>query len=231
MKIDRHTTQDELLKLTDAALLRDFLRGTPLNLKAFVRIGLLFMLFPGMVLGFRVGMAITGVFAALLLGLLLWEQEAWGVAAVRCWLIAGIIIVLCVSGHVMITAWQLRRQRRQFLAADPALPAEGAVRDPQGLALAWREEEGRYVSELVLDIPARGIYAYLFTVEDYEGEGIGADRALEACLSQGEGERSLRHHHFFAYRFEPGRHRLSWYTQSLKGGAPQAVFTQLNEVK
>ncbi len=219
------------MKVTEAALLRDFLRGTPLNLKAFLRIGLLFMLFPGMVLGFRIGMVITGLFAAFLMGLLFWNQEALGVAAVRCWLIAGVVIVLCVSGHVMITAWQQRRQRRLFLPADGSLPAAGALRDPQEHALEWTEDGERYVCSLVLDIPVRGLYAYLFTVDDYEGDGIGAERALEACLSQGEGQRGLRHNQFFVYRFEPGLHRLSWYTQSLRGGKPKAVFSQLNEVR
>ncbi len=231
MKIDRNTTQEQLMKVTDAALLRDFLRGTPLNLKAFFRIGLLFMLFPGMLLGFRIGMLITGLFAAGLMGCLFWGQEEWGVQAVRWWLITGAVLVVCVSIYVSITSWKQRRQRELFLAADNTLSAADAVSDPQELALSWQEEEGRYVSRLVLDIPVRGLYAYLFTVDDYEGEGIGTARALEPCFSQGEGKPSLRYNQFFVYRFEPGLHELSWYTTSLKGGAPKAVISQLNEVK
>ncbi len=231
MKIDRHTTQEQLMKVTDAALLRDFLRGTPLNLKAFFRIGLLFMLFPGMLLGFRVGMLVTGLFAAGLMGCLFWGHEDWGVQAVRWWLITGAVLVVCVSVYVSVTAWKQRRKRELFLAADPSLPASEAVADPQELPLRWREEAGRYVCRLVLNIPTRGLYAYLFTVDEYEGEGIGCERAQEACLSQGEGKPSLRHNQFFVYRFEPGLHELSWYTTSLKGGEPQAVISQLNEVK
>ncbi len=218
------------MKVTDAALLRDFLRGTPLNLKAFFRIGLLFMLFPGMLLGFRIGMLVTGLFAAGLMGCLFWGQEEWGVQAVRWWLITGAVLVVCVSVYVTITAWKQRRKRALFLAADDSLPAGEAVSAPQELALTWREEDGRYVSRLVLDIPRRGLYAYLFTVEDYEGEGIGCARAQEACLSQGEGKPSLRYNQFFVYRFEPGRHELAWYTTSLRGGAPKAVISQLNEL-
>ncbi len=231
MKIDRTTTQEQLMKVTDAALLRDFLRGTPLNLKAFFRIGLLFMLFPGMLLGFRVGMLITGLFAAGLMGCLLWGQEAWGVQAVRCWLITGAVVVACVSVYVSMGAWRQRRRREIFLDADDSLSAADAVSAPQELALHWQEEDGRYMSRLVLDIPVRGLYAYLFTVEDYEGEGIGTMRAQDACLSQGEGKPSLRYNQFFVYRFEAGLHELAWYTTSLKGGAPKAVISQLNEVK
>ncbi len=231
MKIDRYTTQEQLLKVTDAALLRDFLRGTPLNLKAFFRIGLLFMLFPGMLLGFRIGMLVTGLFAAGLMGCLFWGQEEWGVQAVRWWLITGAVLVVCVSVYVSITSWKQRCKRSLFLAPDDSLPAGEAVRDPQNHTLRWHEKDGRYLSRLVLDIPARGLYAYLFTVDDYEGEGIGCERAQEACLSQGEGKPSLRYHQFFVYRFEAGRHELAWYTTSLKGGTPKAVISQLNEVK
>ncbi len=231
MKIDRNTSQEQLMKVTDAALLRDFLRGTPLNLKAFFRIGLLFMLFPGMLLGFRIGLLITGLFAAGLTGCLMWGQEDWGVQAVRWWLITGAVLVCGVSVYVSISSWKQRRKRGLFLPADASLPAAEAVRDPQELLLAWREEEGRYVCRLVLDIPVRGLYAYLFSVDEYEGDGIGTERAQEACLSQGEGKPSLRYNQFFVYRFEPGLHELCWYTVSLRGGEPRAAISQLNEVK
>ncbi len=231
MKIDRNTTQEQLMKVTNAALLRDFLRGTPLNLKAFFRIGLLFMLFPGMLLGFRVCMLITGLFAAGLMGCLFWGQEEWGVQLVRWWLITGVVLVVCVSIYVTITSWKQRRKRERFLAADDRLPAAEAVSDPQELTLSWKEEDGRYTSRLVLNIPVRGLYAYLLTVEDFEGDAIGSERALDACFSQGEGKPSLRYNQFFVYRFETGLHELAWYTTSLKGGAPKAVISQLNEVK
>ncbi len=229
MKIDRTTTQEQLMRVTDAALMRDFLRGTPFNLKAFFRIGLLFMLFPGMLLGFRIGLLITGVFAAGLMGCLMWGHEDWGVQAVRWWLITGAVLVVGVSVYVSITAWKQRRTRQQFLPADDSLPAADAVRNPQEYPIRWQENDGRYTARLVLDIPVRGLYAYLFTVDDYEGDGIGTERALEACLSQGEGKPSLRYNQFFVYRFEPGRHELAWYTTSLRGGKPQAVISQLND--
>ncbi len=219
------------MKVTDAALLRDFLRGTPLNLKAFFRIGLLFMLFPGMLLGFRLGIVITGIFAAGLMGCLFWGHEDWGVLAVRWWLTTGVVLVACVSVYVSISSWKMRRKRALFLPADDSLSAAGAVSAPQELPLRWQEEDGRYVCRLTLNIPVRGLYAYLFTVDDYEGDGIGTERAQEACFSQGEGKPSLRYNQFFIYRFEPGLHELAWYTTSLKGGAPQAVLSQLNEVK
>ena len=55
MKIDAHTTQEQLLKLSEQVLRRDLLQSTPLNLRFFLRYLILFLLFPGMVFGFKVG--------------------------------------------------------------------------------------------------------------------------------------------------------------------------------
>ncbi len=218
------------MRVTDAALRRDFLLGTPLNLKAFLRIALLFMLFPGMVLGFRVGMVLTGLCAAFLMGCLFWGQEAWGVWAVRWWFIWGGLTVLGVSVMVGLNAWKSWQRRKLFLPADEDAAAD-ALLDPQEHALRWQEVGGdHYECRLVLDIPVRGIYAYLLTVDDYEGEGIGLRHAEQACFSHGEGKPSLRYNQLFLYRFEAGRHELSFYTRSLRGGEPQAVFSQLNTV-
>ncbi len=230
VKIDRTTSQAELMRLTDAALRRDFLLGTPLNLKAFLRIALLFMLFPGMVLGFRVGLLLTGLCAAFLMGCLLWGQESWGVWVVRWWFIWGGLTVLGVSTMVGLNAWKTWQRRKPFLPAD-ADAAPDALRAPQEHALHWLEVDGdHYECRLVLDIPARGVYAYLLTVDDYEGEGMGLREPEKACFSHGEGKASLRYNQLFLYRFEPGLHELEFYTRSLRGGVPQATLTQLNEL-
>ncbi len=230
VKIDRYTSQAQLMRVTEAALRRDFLLGTPLNLKAFLRIALLFMLFPGMVLGFRVGMLLTGLCAAFLMGCLFWGQEAWGVWMVRWWFIWGALTVLGVSVMVGLNAWRTWQRRKPFLPADDEAAAE-VLRDPQEHELHWQEVEGdHYECRFSLDIPQRGIYAYLLTVDDYEGEGIGIRRPEQASFSHGEGKPSLRYNQLFLYRFEPGLHELAFYTRSLRGGAPQARFSQLNEV-
>ncbi len=231
VKIDRSTSQALLARVTDAALRRDFLLGTPLNIKAFLRIVLLFMLFPGMVLGFRVGMLLTGLFAALLMGCLMWGQESWGVQAVRWWFIWGGLTVLGVSVLVCVSSWRTWQRRKLYLPAEAGAAADGALRDPQEHSLSWQEADGEhYECRLTLDIPRRGIYAYLLTVDDYEGEGIGMRHAERACFSHGEGRPSLRYNQFFIYRFEAGLHELAFYTKSLRGGEPRASLSQLNEV-
>ncbi len=228
MKIDRTTTQEQLLRVTDAALRRDFLAGTPLNLKAFLRNAVLFMLFPGMVLGFRIGMLVTGLFAAFLMGCLLWDHEDWGVWTVRWWLLWGVFTVLGVTVMVGVNSWRAWQRRKLYLPADEK--AKPGVVEPDALPLRWEKEDDHYECRLTLDIARRGIYAYLLTIDDYEGDGIGARRAQDACLSHGEGQASLRYNQLFIYRFEPGAHELSWYTASLRGGEPKARITQLNKL-
>ena len=62
MKIDTNTTQAELSRLYKAIVRQEFLKGTPLNLKFFLRYTIMFLLFPAMMLGFWVGLIITAIF-------------------------------------------------------------------------------------------------------------------------------------------------------------------------
>lgn len=77
VKIDARTSQAELNLLVERGLRRDFLKCTPLNLKQFIPFTLLFLLFPGMVLGWRIGGLLTALFAAFLTGCLIWDAPAW----------------------------------------------------------------------------------------------------------------------------------------------------------
>ena len=66
MKLDHTTTQAELRKLYAVIVRKEFLKGTPLNIKPFLRYTLLFLLFPAMIFGFWVGFGITAVFCVAL---------------------------------------------------------------------------------------------------------------------------------------------------------------------
>ena len=91
VKIDAHTTQEQLLKLSEQVLRRDLLQSTPLNLRFFLRYLILFLLFPGMVFGFKWGLAVTLGFCALLVGILFWGSEAASALAIYSWLGCGLL--------------------------------------------------------------------------------------------------------------------------------------------
>ncbi len=107
MRIDANTTQQELERLFAAASRRDFLLGTPLNIKRFLCDGVLFALFPCMRLGFRVGYAVLCVFAGILITLLGCGQQNIAGQATKLWLLCGV----CMWAYVTLTRFLVSMQR------------------------------------------------------------------------------------------------------------------------
>ena len=169
VKIDAHTTQKQLLKLSEQVLRRDLLQSTPLNLRFFLRYLILFLLFPGMVFGFKAGMGITLAFCGALVGILFWGSEAASAMAIYSWLCAGLLVLLFVTIGVIRKAWREREVRRQYRSAAPGL--HHAQRKPQNYALRWHKSntDGFLAAHLVLNAPQRGIYAVLLTLKNFEG--------------------------------------------------------------
>ena len=179
MKIDANTTQEQLLKLSEQVLRRDLLQSTPLNLKFFLRYLILFLLFPGMVFGFKLGMGITLGFCAVLVGVLFWGSEAASALAVYSWLSCGLLVLLFVTIGVIRKAWQERELRRQFRPAVSGL--RHAQRAPQNYPLRWHKSntEGFMAAHLVLQAPQRGLYALLISLKNYEGTQLSPRDARE----------------------------------------------------
>ena len=229
MKIDATTTQEQLLKLSEQVLLRDLLQSTPLNLKFFLRYLILFLLFPGMVFGFKAGLGITLCFCAALVGVLFWGSEAASALAIYSWLGCGLLVLLFVTIGVVRKAWQERALRRQYRAATPGL--HHALRQPQKHALRWRKSntEGFLATHLVLNAPQRGIYAMLVTLKDYQGGQLITQGRQGTAVVHAGGGKGQDFHALVLYRLEPGLHELVW---AISGdAAPQITeVSQLNNI-
>ena len=208
MKLSADTTQAELEQLYRAASRREMLRSTPLNINMFLRYALLFILFPGMVGGFRVGLGLTLLFCALLGGLLLGDMQDTALLAVRVWLSAGALILLWVSWKTTRAAqalYRLRNERR---------PAEGgkAPAPQETPSLLWRRSDDRaaWEAEWLCRAEKPGLYALLLRVQ-----GAGKSRILTSgrrgvcvvqSVAQGDELQTL-----LLYRLEKGCHRLHFY--------------------
>lgn len=228
MKIDATTSQEELLKLSEAVLKRDFLRSTPLNLRFFLRYVVLFLLFPGMVFGFRVGLGITIAFCALLVGILLWGGEAASAVAIYSWLGAGLLVLVCVSYGVLRKAWLERQQRRLFRPAQQGL--RHAKIQPERCPLRWHAAgaEGFSAASLVLRVPARGVYAVLLTLREYSGAKIVTGGKTGTAVVHAEGGKGSDFHALTLYRLEAGCHELTWAVPMTGRQCPQAEVSLLN---
>ena len=210
MKIDAHTTQEQLLKLSEQVLRRDLLQSTPLNLRFFLRYLILFLLFPGMVFGFKVGMGITLAFCGALVAILFWGSEAASAMAIYSWLSAGLLVLFFVTIGVIRKAWKEREVRRQYRPATPGL--HHAQRKPQNYALRWHKSntEGFLATHLVLNAPQRGVYAVLLTLKNYEGAQLVTQGRQGTAVVHAGGGKGADFHALVLYRLEAGLHELVW---------------------
>ncbi|MBR3903911.1 MAG: hypothetical protein IKJ29_09665 [Akkermansia sp.] len=228
MKIDAHTTQAQLLKLSEQVLRRDLLQSTPLNIRFFLRYLILFLLFPGMVFGYKVGMGITLAFCAALVGILFWGSEAASALAIYSWLSCGLLVLLFVTIGVVRKAWQERELRRSYRPATPGL--HHAQRAPQKYPLRWHKSntEGFLAAHLVLQAPQRGIYAVLVTLKNYQGAQLITQGRQGTSLVHAGGGKGEDFNALVLYRLEAGVHELIWAIPN--GNAPEAKVSLLNQL-
>lgn len=226
VKIDAHTTQEQLHRLSEQVLRRDLLQSTPLNLKFFLRYLILFILFPGMVFGFKAGLGITLAFCAALVGILFWGSEVASALAIYSWLSAGLLVLLLVSIGVVRKAWQERALRRQYRPAAPGL--RHAQRSPQKYPLRWHKSntEGFLATHLVLQVQERGVYAVLISLKNYEGAQLVTQGRQGTSLVYAGGGKGADFNALVLYRLEAGTHELIWAIPS--GKAPDTVVSLLN---
>lgn len=227
MKIDAHTTQEQLLKLSEQVLRRDLLQSTPLNIKFFLRYLILFLLFPGMVFGYKVGMGITLAFCAVLVGILFWGSEAASALAIYSWLSCGFLVQLFVTIGVVRKAWSEREVRRSYRPATPGL--HHAQRHPHNYPLRWRKSntEGFLAAHLILQAPQRGIYAVLVTLKNYHGAQLVTQGRQGTTLVHAGGGKGADFNALVLYRLEPGLHELIWAIPA-EGGSPESSISLLN---
>lgn len=231
MKIDAHTPQSELIKLSESVLRRDLLKSTPLNLRHFLRYLVLFLLFPGMVFGFAAGMAVTVCFCALLIGVLIWGSPAATTVSIYSWLALGIGVLVFVQAGVIRKGVKERRRRREYRAAQQGLKHPQPA--PTALALKWSpspKHKDFLVASLVFSAPQRGVYAFLLTVKNYDGRRIITGGVTGTTIVHAEGKPGAELRSLTLYRLETGRHELSWAVPAGKG-APQAELTLLNRAE
>lgn len=215
------------MKLSERVLRRDLLQSTPLNIRFFLRYLILFLLFPGMVFGYKVGMGITLAFCAALVGILFWGSEAASALAIYSWLSCGFLVQIFVTIGVIRKAWNDREIRRCYRSATPGL--HHAQRYPQNYSLRWRKSntEGFLSTSLVLDAPQRGIYTVLLTLKNYEGSQLITQGKQGTTLVHAGGGKGQNFNALALYRLEPGRHELVWAIPS-NSAAPETEVSVLN---
>lgn len=231
MKIDAQTPQSELEKLSESVLRRELLKSTPLNLRQFLRYLVLFLLFPGMVFGFRAGMVVTLCFCALLGGVLVLGSPVAATISIYSWLSLGLGVLVFVQAGVIRKAVQENRRRRCFRAAGKGLKHPQS--HPRDYTLRWLPyagKEGFWVSSLVFRAPKRGIYALLLTVKNYDGRRIITGGVTGTVIVHAQAAPGAELQSLTLYHLEEGTHELTWAIPQAAQGTPNATITLLNEI-
>lgn len=229
MKIDKSTSQADLEKLYAAVVKREFLRGTPLNVKAFLRYAVLFLLFPGMILGFYVGLAVTAAFCGVLLTLVLTDNTHWGMTATLSWIGLGLI----PTTFITINTWRSAARTRalRMLDREPLAGTNAAKATiPAHMPLKWRPKkvEGSTIRIANATVKAEqdGVYAFLLSIKNYSGTRLVTDGPAGMCLVQRVGNKGEELQALLLYRLKAGAHELLW---TLHGDeAPQTTLSRLN---
>ncbi len=229
MKIDKHTPQEDMQKLYAAVVKREFLRGTPLNVKAFLRYAILFLLFPGMVFGFYVGLAVTAIFCGVLLTLVLTDNMHWGMTATLSWLVLGIVPTIFIT----IDTWRrAARTRAQRMMERSPLPGSHAPKGaaPAHMPLKWRPKKSNgttiRIASATVQVEADGIYAFLLCIRNYSGTRLVTDGPAGMCLVQSSAKKGEELQALMLYRLKAGVHEMNWTLQGDE--APQTTLSRLN---
>lgn len=231
MKLDNTTTQAELRKLYNVIVRKEFLKGTPLNLKAFLRYTLLFLLFPGMIMGFWVGFGITAAFCVFLITMLALDFVTVATVAALSWFSLGLLPISYVTWKTYSKASRTRKLRmlvREPLGANPAKASY-----PQNLPLKWqqlrRKNNTVKIAKITINAPQTGIYVLLLTMPNYNGARLLTDGPAGMCIMQKDAQKGGELSALLLYNLKEGAHEITWsITSGDNDTPPQAFITQIN---
>ena len=229
MEINKNTPQADMQRLYAAVVKREFLKGTPLNIKVFLRYAILFILFPGMIFGFYVGLAITAAFCGVLLTLVLTDNMQWGMTATLSWLALGLIPTIFVTIDTWRRAARTRAQRMIERAPLPGAHTAKAMTTAH-TQLKWRPKKvnGNTIRIAAATVRAEqdGVYAYLLTIKNYSGSRLLTDGPAGMCLVQSTGKKGEELQALLLYRLKAGTHEICWSLQADE--SPHATLSRLN---
>ena len=230
MQLDQNTTQADLQKLYRIIVRREFLKGTPLNIKAFLRYSLLFLLFPGMIFGYWVGFAITAVFCLVLIVMMSLDQMNLALICTFTWFSLALLPVCYVTWKTYSRAARtkaLRLMQREPLGANPA---KAII--PHNTPLKWhnlrRKHNTLQTASIVINAPQDGVYVLLLTIPTYNGGRLLTDGPAGMCIMQKQVQKGQELNALQLYNLKQGAHEICWsFGVDEQSSAPEAFVTQI----
>ncbi len=235
MNIDSNTTQEQLIHLTEAAMKRRLTRALPFN-KEGIRGMLLFILFPAMVLGFRVGLLFTAAVAGVMAAFLLFGREGVATVMVQYYLILGGVVSVAIAVMVFLKEKKRIKELRSYAKPDSALGLRVGYATPVHHSMKLKaQNDASYLASFDLSLDNKGVYAFLIELSNYGwATKVVTSKGQEACLfSWGEGQKPSQA--ICLFRLAAGVHRLQMRISQQKKSAdkkmPVVKITQINQRK
>ncbi len=230
MQLDHNTTQTDLQKLYHLIVRKEFLKGTPLNLKAFLRYTLLFLLFPGMIFGYWAGFGITAAFCLLLTIMVSLDQVSLALICVFTWFSLGLLPVCYITWKTYSRAARtraLRLMQREPLGTNPAKAIT-----PHNTRLNWhnlrRKHNTMQTASIVINAPQDGVYVLLLTIPTYNGGRLLTDGPAGMCIMQKQVQKGKELNALQLYNLKKGAHEICWsFSVTEDTPAPDAFITQI----
>ena len=230
MQINSQTPQADLERLYRAVTRRELLKESPLNVRRTLRFALLFLMFPGMICGFWVGLGLTLVFCVALLCLLGMEHTPEAVLATQVWLVCGGCVFVFFCGLSVYSALAMRRQREQMRPAEPAGEAP-ALPCGEPLKIRWCKHTNaagahEWMAELRFHAPVEGIHAFLISLQElgrHRFLSVGQQGVCTVHSSINGGNMQA----LLLYRLAAGQHTLRWILEPPSGAKPATEITLL----
>lgn len=227
MQIPTGATQAELEQAAKAYARKLYLHVLQLSLRAQVVIIFLCFINPPGIFGFFMsGAVLSGLFFCYAL----WcytNREAEMLQTALMWWYVWVGLVYTVNFILRgLLCRKLSANLNYYL--DATITDATPIPTPQHFPLKWeKDEEGTHWQNLVLiNAPARGLYALEIVVENFNGSLESPPEG--ACAMHMEEISGDRIRYTGIYRLEKGLHWLATHLSNAEGNPPEAWLTQLN---
>ncbi len=234
MKITADTPQTELIRLTDRAIHKQLLGALPVSVQG-LRTMLLFVMFPGLVFGFRRGLFLTALVAAAMAAVVFYGKADWSIILTKSYFIWGALTALGVSISVVFAAFRRSKTVKKYLPATGPVPGLAVLDLPQMAPMQIQRQGDDFIAQISLNIKQTGICVLLVDMESYGwAKPMRTTDGKEACFFDWSGGKKPTQA-ICAYRFEAGVQTL-WMPLSmdlsdrLDRKRPRILITQINAI-
>ncbi len=231
VNISSDTPQVQLCKLTQATTRAHILSALPVTGRG-LRTILLFILFPGMLFGFWVGLALTAAVTVAMMAALAMDDPSLSILLARGYFVWGCVTAVGIATSVMIGAIREAKRRREYLEPIRQGEQDEILIYPQQKNMRITSQETSFLADVEFEAPSEGVYAFIIELQNCDWAGAPfIQENRHACMLEWrkkERPESL----FFAYRLKAGVHQLSMKLGVVKSstGRPKARLTQINKV-